>query len=187
MGSSAIYSKVIQNKLDKIIGCLLAVDGIILVNDNPEADFVEGLHYIEEIMAGAEFRSQGEIDFFKDKDENIIQTLLALFWTYVPIPLDRVHDLEDVRNSSFIAIDENSKQFATACKRFSREIRFMPPVDLWERLQLCRSAKFGLYSSYISTMESVKWIQNWLNYLFGVSEGKVFLNQLFQLINSTTI
>lgn len=57
---------------------------------------------------------------------------------------------------------------------------------LWERLQLCRSAKFGLYSNYISVNESVKWIERWLNYQFGGDEGEIFLNQLFQLINSTT-
>lgn len=52
-----------------------------LVNDDNKADFLESISYIEEIVTGSEFRSQGEIDYFKDKDENIIQTLLALLWT----------------------------------------------------------------------------------------------------------
>lgn len=117
--ASPVYSRVIMSKLDNIFGCSMAVgEGLTLINDKNEESFSEGIHYIEEIIAGSSFRSQGEIDYFKDKDEAIIETLLALLWTYILIPLDRIHDVEDVRNSSFLAIDENSKQYGTACKRF---------------------------------------------------------------------
>lgn len=89
----------------------------------------------------------------------------------MPIPV-----IDEVKNSSFIGIDIDSKPFQVAVERFASETQSLPPADLWHKLSKCRNARFDLHSKYLGIEESIEWVNKWLAFQFGPHKTGIMLD-----------
>lgn len=141
--------------MENLFGCLHFIN-VADVDEEMES-FQRKLQSVNNVLDGDEFKSTRLTEFFTQKDEDIIEVIESLFWNFVPIPLEHIATLQEIKNSGFAGLDVDSKPFQVARQRFISEIRFLTPVDLWRKLKHCKNARFDIYANYLSIDESVDW------------------------------
>lgn len=124
----------------------------------------------------------------KVKNEDEVNFILKLLWTFVPFPATDLYQVPDVADSMYKNMNANGTEYQDALLRFKMDFDGMLLSDLYAHLKsdACKPA-FNVKKQYLSRGESAVLIENWLVHQFDGDDVRItnFVMQCFAILTQT--